>query len=179
MDFFYKPPMQRPDECEALEENYINCLVQKSLKDRVFTNKCVMDSILWFHLECPRHAQAFDDPSTFKLKFRDFFAHQKHDAQILYEKPEHLERLRKEYDTYPGPDAIHARSEVGTFISDFKQFNPDRVLDMDGQTDSISTFWDKTVEIPNNTRQYQEPRPAPSLSVDDSAKFGSAKPGPF
>ena len=75
MDFFYKPPVQRPDECGALEENYINCLMQKSLKDRVFNNKCVMDSILCFHLECPRHAMAFDDPDTFKLKFRDFFAH--------------------------------------------------------------------------------------------------------
>ena len=35
MDFFYKPPIQRPDECAALEENYMNCLLQKSLKDRV------------------------------------------------------------------------------------------------------------------------------------------------
>lgn len=85
MDFFYKPPMQRPDECKALEDNYMNCMVQKSLKDRVMTNRCVMDSILWFHLECPKAAQAFDDPNTFKLKFRDYFAHLKLDAQILYE----------------------------------------------------------------------------------------------
>ena len=74
MDFFYKSPMQRPDECKALEENYMNCLLQKALKDRVFNNKCVLDSVLWFHLECPKSVQAFDDPNTFKLKFRDFFS---------------------------------------------------------------------------------------------------------
>ena len=56
MDFFYKPNSARPDECKVLEENYTNCLLQKSLKDRVMNNKCVMDSILWFHLECPKQA---------------------------------------------------------------------------------------------------------------------------
>ena len=80
MDFFYKPPMQRTDECKALEENYINCLMQKALKENVMNNRCVMDSILWFHLECPKAAARFDDPNAFKLKFRDFFAHQKLDA---------------------------------------------------------------------------------------------------
>jgi len=35
MDLFYKAPMQRPDECAALETNYMNCLLQKSMKDRV------------------------------------------------------------------------------------------------------------------------------------------------
>lgn len=80
MDIFYKTPMQRPDECAVLETNYINCLLQKAMKDRVTNNKCVMDSILWFHVECPRHAAAFDDPNTFKLKFRDFFAHLRSDA---------------------------------------------------------------------------------------------------
>ena len=61
MNIFYKPPLQRGDECEALEDNYMNCLVQKALKDRVLTNKCVLDSILWFHLECPKAAAKFDD----------------------------------------------------------------------------------------------------------------------
>ena len=93
MDFFYRPPHQRPDECAVLEENYINCLMQKALKDRVRNNKCILDSLLWFHLECPRAAAAFDDPDTFKMKFRDFFAHTKHDAKILYELPEEEERL--------------------------------------------------------------------------------------
>ena len=74
MDLFYKPPLQRPDECKSLEDNYLNCLLQKSLKDRVLTNRCVLDSVLWFHLECPKAAAKFDDPIEFKRKFRDFFA---------------------------------------------------------------------------------------------------------
>ena len=67
-------------------------------------NKCKLDFILWFHLECPRHAAAFDDPTTFKLKFRDLFAHMKMDKDILNSKPEALEKLRLEYDTNAGPD---------------------------------------------------------------------------
>jgi len=94
MDFFYKPPVERPDECQALEDNYMNCLVQKSLKDHVMNNRCVLDSILWFHLECPKSAENFDDPQLFKVKFRDYFANLKEDAQLLYEKPEHMERLK-------------------------------------------------------------------------------------
>ena len=53
MDFFYKAPAQRPDECKVLEMNYMNCLLQKAMKDRVMNNRCVMDSILWYHMECP------------------------------------------------------------------------------------------------------------------------------
>ena len=93
MDFFYKPPMQRPDECAALEENYVNCLMQKALKDRVLNNRCVMDSILWFHLECPKHAAAFDDPGHFKLKFKQFFSATKHEAETLLELPENYKKL--------------------------------------------------------------------------------------
>ena len=86
MDFFYRPPSQRKDECDALEENYINCLMQKAIKDRVVTNKCVMDSILWFHMECPKRVAEFDHPDTFKMKFRDFFGQQKMDAQIIHSR---------------------------------------------------------------------------------------------
>ena len=74
MDFFYKPPIERPDECEVLERNYMNCMLQKALKDRVYNNRCNMESILWFHLECPKHKDKFDDPVEFKIKWRDFFA---------------------------------------------------------------------------------------------------------
>ena len=77
MDTFYKPPKQRATECKSLEDNYINCLMQKALKDNVVTNRCVLDSILWFHVECPRWADKFDDPVEFKKKFRDFFARNK------------------------------------------------------------------------------------------------------
>ena len=79
-----------------------------------------MDSILWFHLECPRHAQAFDDPGTFKLKFRDFFAQQKHDARLVYELPETLEKLQEEYGGYRAPDDIKYKGAVKEFETEFK-----------------------------------------------------------
>lgn len=175
MDFFYKPPIQRPDECGALEDNYINCMMQKALKDRVQNNKCVMDSILWFHLECPRHAAAFDDPGHFKLKFRDFFAHQKLDAQILFEKPEHMEKLRREYDSNASPDDTRYKPAVASFMQEFKEHDPIRVPEEDAETDNYSSPWDELIAVPD--REYGLPRPAPPLSNDDSAKFGgSAKP---
>lgn len=49
MDYFYKPPLQRQDEWTALEDNYINCLVQKSFSDfknfQYSPNTCKMDSV--------------------------------------------------------------------------------------------------------------------------------------
>ena len=74
MDYFYQAPNERKPECEALEKNYMNCLVQKSMKDKVFNNKCVLDSVLWFHLECPTYVAAYDDPAQFRAKVRDFYA---------------------------------------------------------------------------------------------------------
>ena len=83
MDTFYKPPLQRKVECDSLEDNYINCLFEKTQKDKVFNNRCVLDSVLWFHLECPKRAGEFDDPIEFKKKFRDFFAHNKSIAEAV------------------------------------------------------------------------------------------------
>ena len=80
MDTFYKPPQQRYDECNALEENYMNCMFQKALNDRVIVNRCVLDSVLWFHLECPKAVSKFDDPLEFKRKWRDFFSQNKSTA---------------------------------------------------------------------------------------------------
>ena len=77
MDLFHVPPLERPDECNALEDNYMNCLFQKALKDRVLNNMCNMDSILWFHLECPKTVSRFDNPIEFKRRVGQFLAEQK------------------------------------------------------------------------------------------------------
>ena len=175
MDFFYKPPTQRADECGILEENYMNCLMQKALQDRVVTNKCVMDSILWFHLECPKAASAFDDPTTFKLKFRDYFAHAKHSAQIIYDRDENMEKLRQEYNTNIGPDGIHARTETGDFMQAYKDKDPIRIPDEDAETDVYSTHWDQNVRDVGD-REYGSRTPTRTLGLEDSAKFGDAKP---
>ena len=73
MDTFYKPPMQRGDECKSLEANYMNCMLQKAMNDNVINNRCYLDNVLWYHLECPHAAAKFDDPIEFKRKWRDFF----------------------------------------------------------------------------------------------------------
>ena len=86
MDVFYKPPLQDPNECNNLEENYMNCLMQKALKDHVLTNKCVLDSVLWYHLECPKESSKFDDPIEFKRKWRDFLGQQRHTYDLLFNK---------------------------------------------------------------------------------------------
>ena len=63
----------------------MNCLMQKAMRDRVLTNRCNMDSILWFHLECPKNVAKFDDPIEFKRKFRDFFADTRSAAEnVMY-----------------------------------------------------------------------------------------------
>ena len=146
MDFFYKPPMQREDECAVLEENYVNCLMQKALKDRVMNNKCVLDSILWFHLECPKAAGRFDDPDTFKAKFRDFFAHTKLDAQVLYEQPEHMQKLREEYDVYNSPEDVRLKPTALEYVRNYKQFSPKRVADEE-EGDIIEGRFDANPDI--------------------------------
>ncbi len=45
-----------------LERNYINCVLQKALKDKIPTNSCSVEHILWYHLECPDYAKKWDEP---------------------------------------------------------------------------------------------------------------------
>ena len=89
--------MQRRVECAALEDNYMNCLFQKAMNDKVMVNRCVLDSILWFHLECPKAASAFDDPMQFKRKFRDFFAHNKSIADATKNTTASAKRVAESY----------------------------------------------------------------------------------
>ena len=124
MDLFYKPPLQRPDECRSLEENYMNCLMQKAMRDRVLTNRCVMDSILWFHLECPKAAAKFDDPIEFKRKFRDFFADTRSAAENITAVSDEGRRIRDEYNHVSYPEDVREHKEYRLFQDTFKEFSP-------------------------------------------------------
>ena len=124
MDLFYKPPLQRPDECAALEENYINCLLQKAMRDKVMTNRCVMDSILWFHLECPKAVAKFDDPLEFKRKFRDFFADTRTAAENVTALSDSGKRIKEEYDHMAYPEDVREHVEFRPFRDTFKEFSP-------------------------------------------------------
>ena len=62
-----KPRKKKAAAAEKIQEvDHMNCLFQKSLKDKVYVNRCVLDSVLWFHVECPIAAGKFDDPNEFK-----------------------------------------------------------------------------------------------------------------
>ena len=126
MDLFYKPPLQRPDECSALEENYMNCLLQKALRDKVLTNRCNMDSILWFHLECPKAVAKFDDPIEFKRKFRDFFASTRTAAENITSTDETRAKIAAEYDIMAYPEDIREHKEYRPFTDTFREYSPVR-----------------------------------------------------
>ena len=133
MDTFYKPPMQRATECKALEDNYMNCLFQKSLKDKVIVNRCVLDSVLWFHLECPRAASKFDDPVEFKKKFRDFFASNKSIAEASRYRSDTTKRVKKAYGFQSSyPEDLTYVKKVQKFADEFEKFSPSQMpVDLD------------------------------------------------
>ena len=141
MDYFYVPPNQRPQECQKLDENYMNCLVQKAMKDRVFTNKCVLDSVLWFHLECPSWAEKYDDPAQFRAKVRDFFAWQNREANIVLTRTD--EQKAAQYTTSPDDVRAGATKQVRMFRDEFQALDPTRVPveGADGWKDETHESW--------------------------------------
>lgn len=72
-DTFYQKPSQGRPECQALEKNYINCLIQKGLKDKLPGNMCHLESILWYHVECPDYIKKWDQPEHQKHLKRQIF----------------------------------------------------------------------------------------------------------
>ena len=124
VDVFYKPPVQEPHECANLEENYMNCLMQKALKDKVRINRCVLDSVLWFHLECPKAAATFDDPISFRAKWRDFLGQQKHAHDLLFNLSDDEKRIKKDFGAYHYPEDIKEEKSLRSFNEEFVAQNP-------------------------------------------------------
>ena len=75
----------------------MNCLMQKALKDKITVNRCVLDSVLWFHTECPKAAGEFDDPVEFKRKFRNFFASNKSIAENARYQTNEMKKMKELY----------------------------------------------------------------------------------
>ncbi len=50
----------------------MNCIYQKAISDNVYNNKCVLNNVLWFHLECPKWADYWDHPEYFKTKMLSY-----------------------------------------------------------------------------------------------------------
>ena len=177
MDFFYKPAVQRPDECKSLESNYMDCLLQKMQSDRVLVNKCKLDYILWFHLECPRAAAAFDDPDTFKLKWRNYFANKAEDMAWLFTPDKDVEKLRQVYDVNLAPDDVRANKEVQEIFKQYPETDPGRHPDYDMESDLEIDFGDNQIpRMPEvKYRHYGQSRPQAEMSTDLSARFGNAE----
>ena len=102
----------------------MNCLFQKSLKDKVYVNRCVLDSVLWFHVECPRAAGKFDDPNEFKKKFRDFFAHNKSVVEAMKSESQTMKRIEKQYGYQSSyPEDIKYVKKVQKFADEFEKYS--------------------------------------------------------
>ena len=148
-------------------------MLQKALKDKVLTNKCVMDSILWFHIECPRSVAAFDDPDEFKLKWRGFFALQK-SFQEHKTDTEEAKKVEMEFDHISYPEDVKERKELHQFREDFKEFDPILYPESADDWDTEILQEDKDTETAIRDRAYNKPTKIMEiydLKAEDSAKF--------
>ena len=105
----------------------MNCLFQKALNDKVIVNRCVLDSVLWFHIECPKWAGKFDDPIEFKRKWRDFFSHNKSIADSTNTTNKTDLRMKKLYGYQSGyPEDVQMNKKVLKFADEFEKYSPQR-----------------------------------------------------
>lgn len=94
------------------------------MRDNVLNNRCSMDSILWFHLECPKAVAAFDDPIEFKRKWRDFFAGTRQAKAMVSSYSEEAQRVKKEYGFVHYPEDIKEHTEFRQFKELFEEYSP-------------------------------------------------------
>ena len=123
--------------------------MQKSLKDKVFVNRCILDSVLWFPIECPRAFGKFDDPVEFKRKWRDFFAQNKSIMENLSHKTESEKRLKKEFGHHRGyPEDIKYNTKVQKYFDEFRpKYSVDVVpYDADEPDPNEGRGWNTVIE---------------------------------
>ena len=73
-DIFYIPPKQTRVECRYLERNYLSCIMQKAMKDRITNPVCDLQGVLYFHIECPAYVEKFDGPDARAYIKRQMFS---------------------------------------------------------------------------------------------------------
>ena len=177
MDLFYKPPLERFDECQALEDNYMNCMFQKALRDKVMNNRCNMDSILWFHLECPKHVSRFDNPVEFKRKVANYLAEVRTYRQAMVTETEESKKLENEYSFTAYPEDIKEHKELRQFKETFDHYSPVvRPDPAEEYEEEEPTEWDFEVDKKEaeygNIPEVLKPKP---ITVADSAKHSKKK----
>mmetsp|Transcript_9275 Transcript_9275/g.11315 ORF Transcript_9275/g.11315 Transcript_9275/m.11315 type:complete len:88 (+) Transcript_9275:291-554(+) len=84
-----------------------------------------------------------------------------------------MEKLRAEYGTNSSPDDVRFKPIAEEFRLAFKAHDPKRVPDEE-EGDIIEGPFDE--KVPIEDREYSAPRAAPSLTIDDSLKFGGSAP---
>ena len=94
------------------------------MRDRVKVDRCVLDSILWFHVECPKQVAKFDNPNTFRRKFRDMFADLKSGLHVIVDQDSEEKRIEAAYNFNPYPEDIKEKTELRRFEEEFRPFNP-------------------------------------------------------
>lgn len=76
MEFNYNHPQNDQAECEFLQNNFLQCLHEKSLSDQLPSLKCQNEQLIWFILRCPNYFRNFEDPH----KLKEF--HQKYYSEV-------------------------------------------------------------------------------------------------
>mmetsp|Transcript_27060 Transcript_27060/g.28106 ORF Transcript_27060/g.28106 Transcript_27060/m.28106 type:complete len:151 (-) Transcript_27060:97-549(-) len=87
-DTYFTPPRQLIKECKFLERNYLECLLQKGLKDRVHDPKCNLEYAWYFHVECPDYIKKYDHPVEGKKYLRQQLFHMLSLPYYQYRKQE-------------------------------------------------------------------------------------------
>lgn len=137
-----------------------------------------MDSILWFHLECPKAASKFDNPIEFKRKFRDFFAETRTALEnINYLEPDQ-QRVKDQYNFIAYPEDVKEHKEFRQFKESFDQYSP--VLRPDSEDDyeneDLDEVFDAEIDIKETAYgklpQIAETRP---LTKSESLKHPQKK----
>lgn len=60
--------------------------MQKAVRDKVTYNRCVLDNILWFHLECPKRFDRYNEEGFVRSKVKSFYEFQKYQLEKNYEE---------------------------------------------------------------------------------------------
>ena len=83
-----------------------------------------MNSIIWFHVECPRMASKFDDPVEFKRKFRDYFASYKAAHESHNRPTKRHKDLTEEFYIESGyPEDIKLNKKADKYKEMLKQYS--------------------------------------------------------
>ena len=120
-------------------------------------------------MECPKSKDRFDDPVEFRLKWRDWFASQKRDAELLIDTSEERQRVSQEFDAHIYPEDLKYREDAVAFFKEQQQYDPELFPEVDNE--DTDTLVEPKTAPPPKERIYRD-LPAPEvLSVADSAKF--------